>query len=368
METLVADAGTGPRHHLGAARPGPGNAITDVAGVRVGHTTLIQGDGPVSPTGAHRSVFPARGRPGHEPVFAGCHVLNGNGEMTGLVWVRESGLLTTPVAITNTHSVGVVRDALIAARRGARPPRGAAWSLPVVAETWDGLLNDIDGMHVRARARLRGARGRRRRAGGRGLRRRRHGHDLPRLQGRHRHRLAGAGARPTAAGRSARWCRPTTGRASACASTACRSARSCPPTSCPVPGAPGPGRGGSIIIVVATDAPLLPAPVRPPGPAGRAGRGAIGGVGENSSGDIFLAFATGNRGLAGGQLAVRSRCWPARARPAVLRGHVEATEEAIVNALVAAETMTGRDGAVAHRLDHDRLLEIMARYRPRPAR
>src|SRR5829696_326108 len=131
---------------IGTGRPGPGNAITDVAGVRVGHATLVRGED--VRTGV-TVVFPSADDPDTEPVFAGCHRLNGNGELTGLEWVRESGLLTSPVAITNTHSVGVVRDALIAARLASGPPREEAWSLPVVGETWDGTLNDIDGMHVR---------------------------------------------------------------------------------------------------------------------------------------------------------------------------------------------------------------------------
>jgi D-aminopeptidase len=136
----------------------------------------------------------------------------------------------------------------------------------------------------------------------------------------------------------------------------------------PEPDEPGPSRGGSIIIVVATDAPLLPHQCDRL--AQRAGLGVArtGGAGENSSGDIFLAFATGNRGLAGGQLTVPLQMLANERIDPLFYAVIEATEEAIVNAMVAAETMTGRGGAVAHRLDHDRLLEIMARYRPRPAR
>jgi len=140
---------------IGRLTPGPLNAITDVPGVRVGHTTLIAREGPlVVGQGPVRTgvtvVAPHGGDIGADPVFAGAHVLNGNGEMTGLAWVRESGLLTSPAALTNTHSVGVVRDALIAhnvARAGADPD--LAWSLPVVAETYDGALSEINGMHVR---------------------------------------------------------------------------------------------------------------------------------------------------------------------------------------------------------------------------
>ena len=139
---------------IGRGTPGPRNAITDVRGVAVGHTTLIRGDGPlVIGQGPVRTgvtvVCPRGAKDWREPVYAGCHRLNGNGELTGLEWVRESGLLTTPIAITNTHSVGVVRDALIAYEaRACRRPR-LFWSLPVVAETYDGWLNDINGMHVK---------------------------------------------------------------------------------------------------------------------------------------------------------------------------------------------------------------------------
>ncbi len=139
---------------IGQGRPGPGNAITDVPGVRVGHTTLISGEGPLvvgeGPIRTGVTVVVPRGPDDwHEPVFAGCHRLNGNGELTGLEWVRESGTLTTPIAITNTHSVGVVRDALVGISVRASHHGNGYWSLPVVGETFDGRLNDIDGFHVR---------------------------------------------------------------------------------------------------------------------------------------------------------------------------------------------------------------------------
>src|SRR5919204_6935101 len=131
---------------IGWLPPGPADAITDVAGVRVGHTTLIEGDD--VRTGV-TVVLPHAGNPGDDPVFAGCHTLNGRGELTGLEWVRESGLLSTPVGLTNTYSVGVVRDALVEAGIADRDGRRALWTLPVVGETYDGLLNDVRGMHVR---------------------------------------------------------------------------------------------------------------------------------------------------------------------------------------------------------------------------
>ena len=202
---------------------------------RVGHTTLIEGDD--VRTGVTVVLPPP------EPLFAGCHRINGNGELTGLEWIRDSGLLTTPIGLTNTHSVGVVRDALIA----EAPPGEDAWSLPVVGETWDGFLNDINGFHVRLRARQDGVRGGHGHAR-RGKRRRRHRHDLPRLQGRHRHvlahgrgRLDGGCARageprpaPAAAserGRGRRAHRPRRGAAPGHAPRApARSSSSSPPT------------------------------------------------------------------------------------------------------------------------------------------
>src|SRR5438067_446735 len=143
---------------VGHGVPGRWNAITDVPGVRVGHTTLIEGEGPLRVgQGPVRTgvtvILPREDDPTRDPCFVGCHRLNGNGELTGLEWIRESGMLTTPIALTNTHSVGVVRDALIGAevRRRAGQAGDGRWSLPVVGETWDGLLNDVDGMHVRSR-------------------------------------------------------------------------------------------------------------------------------------------------------------------------------------------------------------------------
>ena len=131
---------------IGTLPTGAQNAITDVPGVRVGHTTLVEGD---SVRTGVTVIYPHEGNPWEEPVFAGAHRLNGNGELTGLEWVRESGMLTSPIGMTNTHSVGVVHDALIAAEVERRGGEGDFWSLPVVGETWDGSLNDINGQHVR---------------------------------------------------------------------------------------------------------------------------------------------------------------------------------------------------------------------------
>ena len=172
---------------IGALEPGPHDAITDVAGVRVGHATVIEGDD--VRTGV-TVVVPHGGNVWSDPVYAAYHRLNGNGEMTGLPWLEEVGLLHSPVAITNTHSVGVVRDAMVAIEVAELPAGVEAWALPVVAETWDGYLNDVDGFHVTCRPRPCGVRRRVGRPGRGGRRRRRHRDDLPRLQGRHRHGVA----------------------------------------------------------------------------------------------------------------------------------------------------------------------------------
>ena len=221
-------------------------------------------------------------------MFAAPFRLNGNGEVTGLQWMRESGLLTTPIALTNTHSVGAVHEALVAAAlEGDR----STWSLPVVAETWDGVLNDVNGFHVRpehARAALDSAR-RRPRPGGE--RRRRHGDDLPRLQGRHRHVLAGCAGR--AHRRRARPGEPRDASATDDRRRA-RGPHDRRRTACPCRPAQPLGEGvGSIVVVVATDAPLLPHQCERLALRAMLGVARVGGAGETSSGDFALAFSTG---------------------------------------------------------------------------
>jgi D-aminopeptidase len=297
-------------------------------------------------------------------VFAGCHRLNGNGELTGLEWVRESGLLTSPVAITNTHSVGVVRDALIAARLARGPRSEDPWSLPVVGETWDGTLNDIDGMHVRPEhvveaigAAAPGPVPEGNVGGGTGM----ICHGFKGGIGTASRVLDAADGGFTVGV----LVQANHGRRERLRIEGVPVGEELSGDVVPEPEEPGPGRGGSIIIVAATDAPLLPHQCDRL--AQRAGLGVArtGGAGENSSGDIFLAFATGNRGLAGGKLTVPLRMLAGERIDPLFYAVIEATEEAIVNAMVAAETMTGRGGVTAHRLDHDRLVATMDRYRPR---
>jgi D-aminopeptidase len=327
---------------IGDLEPGPLDAITDVAGTRVGHATLVEGDD--VRTGVTVVL------PGRLPVFAGAHRLNGNGELTGLEWVRESGLLTTPVAITNTFSVGDVRDALVSYQHA----RGAGeWHLPVVGETYDGRLNDIAGMHVRAEhvfaaidAASAGAVEEGAVGGGTGM----ICHGLKGGIGT-ASRRAGAhvvgvlvqanhGRRPRL-----RVCGVDVG----------------PRLAIPLPGEDA--GAGSIIVLVATDAPLLPHQCARL--AQRAGLGVAraGGVGEHTSGDLFLAFATGNRGFAAEPLASEVRMLADGPLNELFGLVVEATEEAILNALLQAETMTGRDGAVAYALEPERLVAALESYR-----
>jgi D-aminopeptidase len=327
---------------IGELEPGPLNAITDVAGVRVGHTTLIEGDD--VRTGVTVLVPPL-------PVFAAPHRLNGNGEMTGLEWIRESGQLTTPIAITNTHSVGAVHEALVAAAQ--RRPDAPDWSLPVVAETWDGLLNDIDGFRVRDH------------------------HVFSALDGA----SDGAVAEGNVGGGTGMVCHGfkggigTSSRRTADGDTVAvlvqaNHGRRSRLTIDGVPvgrelGTRGDAAApiaGSIIVVVATDAPLLPHQCARLAQRATFGIARTGGAGEDSSGDLVLAFAIGNR-----LPAETVRLLPNEAMNGLFYAAIEAAEEAIVNALLAAETMTGRGGTTVHALDPSELRSVLERYRPRTA-
>jgi D-aminopeptidase len=366
---------------VGLLPPGPLNAITDVGEITVGTTTLIEGEGPLEVgkgpirTGV-TAIVPHPGI-GAEPLFAGCHRLNGNGEMTGLEWVRESGCLTTPIAITNTHSVGVVRDALVSyeVRDRARGP--AFWSLPVVGETYDGALNDINGMHVRPEhlfSALDAAAGgpvpEGNVGGGTGM----ICHDFKGGTGTASRLVEGPGGGWTVGA----LVQSNYGDRERLMVDGVHVGEEIP-TSELSSGwddeeRVGSAIEGSIIVVIATDAPLLPHQLERL--AQRAGLGVarVGGAGGNSSGDIFFAFSTANAGrmksskaaTSGEPLAVDMV--PDASITSLFWGAIEATEEAILNALVAADTLVGRDGITAHALPHDRLLEIMTKYGRGPNR
>jgi D-aminopeptidase len=327
---------------IGDLEPGPHDAITDVAGTRVGHTTLVEGDD--VRTGVTVVV------PGELPAFAGSHRLNGNGELTGLEWVRESGLLTTPVGLTNTFSVGVVRDAIVAAQDAAGV---GEWHLPVVGETYDGVLNDISGMHVRpehVHAALAAAAGGPVEEGavGSGTGMICHG-----FKGG-----IGTASRVTEDGYTVGvLVQANHGRRPRLSIDGVPVGRELGSEQIPTPPRPD-DVAGSIIVLVATDAPLLPHQCDRVAQRAALGIARTGGAGENSSGDLILAWSTAN--ALGGD-ATQSVTMLANERiDQVFYGAIEATEEAIVNALLAAETTTGKGGATAHRLDHDLLRELLA--------
>ena len=377
--------------HIGLLDPGEHDAITDVPGVLVGHTTLITGEGPlVVGQGPIRTgvtvVIPHPDDVWTEPVFAGCHRLNGNGELTGLEWVRESGFLGGVIGITNTHSVGVVRDALVAHAARSRAAESVFWSLPVVGETYDGALNDINGYHVRPEhvdAAIEGALGgpvaEGNVGGGTGmichefkggigtasrvvqeadggwvvgaLVQANYGsRELLRIDG-----VPVGQAIPKSVVPSA-WDQQEALDSAAVTDAA-------PGMACRT----GPG-GGSIIVVLATNAPLLPHQCERLAQRAGLGLGRMGSIASHGSGDLFIAFATGNRGLSrtagerDPRRTIEARMVVDRAISPLFQAAIEAVEGAVVNALLGARTLTGRDGITADALDHDRLLDVMARY------
>jgi len=362
---------------IGSMPVGPNNAITDVAGVRVGHSTIVEGNGALSPgNGPIRTgvtvIEPRPELARDEPVFAGTYTLNGNGEMTGVEWVREAGVMTTPIAITNTHSVGTVRDALVEAELRARTDDGVYWSMPIVAETFDGALNDINGQHVKphhvfeALATAKGGTVAEGSVGGgtgmicyefkggigtssRVIPEAMGGFTVAALvQANHgiRERMCVDGypvgrhlSRDTI---SSPWDQLADRKRLR-----------------PSPGA------GSIIIVLATDAPLLPHQCTRLAKRAANGLARTGGGNEDPSGDIFIAFATGNTGIPRAEyLAVRENVANVRmvngdVLTQLFMGAVEAVEEAIINAITAAETMVGCDGITAHGLTAPELLKAL---------
>jgi L-aminopeptidase/D-esterase-like protein len=346
--------------------PGALNAITDVTGVEVGLVTLIEGQGKlVAGKGPVRTGVTAilpRGRTSNDPVMAGWFSLNGNGEMTGTTWIKEGGFLEGPVFITNTHSVGTVRDASIewAVKNGLTLQ---PWSLPVVAETWDGVLNDINGFHVKPE------------------------HVFKALDDARN----GPVAEGSVGGGTGMICyqfKCGTGTASRKLTAQAggytvgvlvqanhglrgelRIAGVPVGVELPMPTSPGRGPGighdqeiGSIIIVVATDAPLVPHQLERIARRASLGLARTGATSGNGSGDIFIAFSTANPAAAA-VAPVASVQMLSNARiSALFSATVQATEEAIVNALVAAETMSGADGRTIAALPHDRLRALLEKY------
>ena len=346
-------------------RPGALNAITDVAGVTVGQVTLVQdlADGRKVRTGV--SAILPRGKASYDtPVFGAWFALNGNGEMTGTAWLDESGQLEGPVLLTNTHSVGVVRDAAIAhrVRAGGADASGYWWSLPVVAETWDGHLNDINGFHVRPEhvdQALQSARGgpvaEGNVGGGTGM----ICHEFKCGIGTASRIVTADDGKIETVGvfvQANYGLRDSLRIAGVPVGQHLRSDR--------VYSEPDPKAGdtGSIIIVVATDAALLPHQLKRIAKRAGLGLARMGSYAGNGSGDIFVAFSTANVGGLGGKADNAAHFIGNDHLDGLFEATVQATEEAIVNAMVAARDMRGQDGHYAKAIPHDQLVELIKRY------
>jgi len=356
--------------------PGKFNAITDVAGVDVGYTTIITGEGklevgkgPVR-TGV-TAVLPRGLTAMNDPVFAGYFSLNGNGEMTGTAWVEESGFLEGPIVLTNTHSVGIARDAVIAWRlaHGGPDAQGFAWSLPVVAETWDGWLNDVDGFHVKPE------------------------HVAHAIETAH----SGAIEEGSVGGGTGMICYEfkggmgTSSRVISVATASARRSDNLPtpytigvivqancgrrpqlivagvPVGKELPGSVYKKDTGSIIIIVATDAPLMPHQLKRLARRASLGLARTGSVSGNGSGDLFVAFSTANPHAADSDSPTRAiETMSNDAMDPLFTATVEATEEAIVNALIDNHDMVGRDNHRVEALPHERLRELLKQRKVLP--
>jgi L-aminopeptidase/D-esterase-like protein len=335
------------------------NAITDVAGIEVGHTTLISGNGPLKvgegPIRTGVTAILPRGRKTNDPTFAGWFSLNGNGEMTGTTWVEESGLLEGPVMITNTHSVGTVRDAVIEWQINRGQLKPTSWSLPVVAETCDEYLNDINGFHVKKEHAFQAIEEARpgpvregNVGGGTGMichgfkggigtssrkRETSEGYTVGVLAqcnhgGKSQLRIAGV---PVGLEMAENPTRPIEDQ-------------------------------GSIIVVIATNAPLLPHQLKRVARRATLGLARNGAVSGNGSGDIFIALSTANAEAARQSEIIQVAMLPNNRMNSIIEATVQATEEAIINALIAAETMTGVDDHTVTAIPHERLQQIMRKY------
>jgi D-aminopeptidase len=355
--------------------PGKFNAITDVAGVEVGYTTLISGDGKLEvgkgPVRTGVTAILPRGHDSlNDPVYGGFFSLNGNGEMTGTAWVEESGFLEGPIVITNTHSVGVARDAVIAWRikRGAADKTGYWWSLPVVAETWDGWLNDINGFHVkpddvwhaldtaRGGALEEGSVG-----GGTGM-------ICYEFKGGNGTASRKVDIHPATAGKDASpqnfivgvFLQANFGRRPQLTIAGI-------PVGKKIPGEVYKEESGSCIAVVATDAPLLPNQLKRLARRVSLGLARTGTTSGNGSGDLFIAFSTANPNVANPDQVTHSvQTIPNDLMDPLFGGVVQATEEAVVNALIDNRSMTGRDNHRVDALPHDRLRELLKKYNRLP--
>ena len=358
---------------IGSLPRGAFNAITDVAGIRVGQTTLIRGEGRlVVGQGPVRTgvtvIIPHAGNPWDQGLFAGSHRLNGNGELTGLEWIREGGLLSSPIALTNTHSLGVVRDALIAEEVRRRPVGEYFFGLPVVGETYDGLLNDTNGFHVTrehvfaaVEAAAGGPVAEGNVGGGTGM----VCHGFKGGTGTSSRVVVAAGVSYVVGV----LVQANHGRRSRFRVNGVPVGERIPESELAAPRRPANGAqplpppgSGSIIGIVATDAPLSAVQCQRLAQRAAFGVARTGGAGEHTSGDLFLAFATANRVALRGDGAASRAVVDTLGDGAIsdlFYAVIDATEEAILNALLAAETMVGRDGITAHALRPERLQVAM---------
>ncbi|RPH97049.1 MAG: S58 family peptidase [Lysobacterales bacterium] len=351
-------------------RPGPLNAITDVAGVTVGHSTIIEDleNGRAVRTGV-TAILP-RGRASFDqPVFAGTFALNGNGEMTGTIWVEESGMLEGPVMITNTHSVGVVRDAVISWRvaQGGADESGYWWSLPVVAETYDGYLNDINGFHVRpehAHQALESATGGPVAEGGVGGGTGMICHEFKGGIGTASRAVGGSDGEFTLGVlvQANYGLRDLLRIAGAPVGQHLQDHKVYTDPALAMRGIPADGETGSIIIVVATDAPLLPHQLKRLARRAALGLARNGSVASNGSGDIFIAFSTANPDAGQSGPATEVTMLSNENMNDLIVATVEATEEAVVNAMVAAKDMRGDNGHLVKAIPHEELKTALRRY------
>ena len=336
------------------------NAITDVEGVEIGHSTLVSGEGSlrvgVGPVRTGVTAILPRGKQSAEPVFAGWFSLNGNGEMTGTTWVEESGFLEGPIMLTNTHSVGVVRDAVVAwwIKHGhqAQP-----WSLPVVAETWDGHLNDINGFHIKQehvfealdKAKS-GSVPEGNVGGGTGMIcyefKGGIGTSSRKLDEKHGGYTVGVLVQ-TNYGRRDQLRIVGVPVGQEITEKTIRSYHD---------------EAGSVIVVIATDSPLLPHQLKRLARRGSLGLARNGSISGNGSGDILIAFSTQKPQATNSAEPIQVMMVPNNRMDALFEATVQATEEAVINALVAAETMTGVDNHQVIAIPHDRLKQILKKY------
>jgi D-aminopeptidase len=343
---------------IGRFPTGPHNAITDVPGVWVGQTTLVY-DAPGCARTGVTVVAPREGNIWRDSAFAGFHSFNGAGEMTGMHWLAESGQLYYPIALTATHSVGVVHEAIVA--YGREHGQIDRFALPVVGETWDGWLNDQDGNHVHREhvhaaldAAATGPVAEGNTGGGTGM----IGYEFK----------GGTGtASRVVATKSGRFTLGALVQVNHGSRIDLRVdgvpvGRLLGPDRVPSPWST-PAQGGSILVVLATDAPLLPDQCRRLARRAAVGLARTGGVGHHTSGDLFLAFATGNHLPAGDEGPVNLQMVPGHHLNALFEALAELVEEAILNALTAAETLTGYQGRTAHALPLDELQRLLAAYR-----